>query len=124
MTSELSTTERVCVIGGGYIGLEAAAVLTKLGKGVTVLEAQDRVLSRVAGSTLSRFIEAEHRAYGVDVRLVTAVECIEEQDGRAAGVRLAGGEVLPCDMVIVGIGNRARSRAAAGGRRGGGVTAF
>jgi len=101
---ELATTTRVVVIGGGYIGLEAAAVLTKLGKKVTVLEALDRVLARVAGAPLSRFYEAEHRAHGVDVRLDVAVECIIEQDGRATGVRLADGEILPCEMVIVGIG--------------------
>ncbi len=104
MIGELATTDRVVVIGGGYIGLEAAAVLTKLGKHVTVLEALDRVLARVAGEPLSRFYEAEHRAHGVDVRLGCTVECIEESDGRATGVRLATGEILPAQMVIVGIG--------------------
>ncbi|MDI4655136.1 NAD(P)/FAD-dependent oxidoreductase [Xanthobacter autotrophicus] len=101
--SELSSVERVVVIGGGYIGLEAAAVLTKLGKKVWLLEAADRVLSRVAGEDLSRFIEKEHRAHGVDLRLSARVECIEGGD-RATGVRLEDGEVLPCGMVIVGIG--------------------
>ena len=104
LRSELATTARVVVIGGGYIGLEAAAVLSKLGKHVTVLEALDRVLARVAGEPLSRFYEAQHRAHGVQVRLRTTVECIEENAGAATGVRLAGGEVLPADMVIVGIG--------------------
>lgn len=104
LMTELDGTDRVAVVGGGYIGLEAAAVLTKLGKRVTVLEAQNRVLARVAGEVLSRFYEAEHRARGVDIRLGATVECVEERDGRAAGVRLAGGEVLPCEMVIVGIG--------------------
>ena len=104
MIDELAATTRVCVIGAGYIGLEAAAVLAKLGKRVTVLEAQDRVLARVAGLTLSRAYEAEHRAHGVDVRLGALVECIEEVDGRAAGVRLLGGEVVACEMIIVGIG--------------------
>ncbi len=104
MIGELASTTEVVVIGGGYIGLEAAAVLTKLGKHVTVLEALDRVLARVAGEPLSRFYEAEHRAHGVDVRLGCSVECIEETDGRATGVRLATGEVLPAQMVIVGIG--------------------
>lgn len=101
---ELATTRQVVVIGGGYIGLEAAAVLVKLGKRVTVLEALDRVLGRVAGEPLSRFYEAEHRAHGVDVRLDSVVECIDGLDGRATGVRLADGEVLPAQMVIVGIG--------------------
>ncbi|MBV9841918.1 MAG: FAD-dependent oxidoreductase, partial [Sphingomonadaceae bacterium] len=104
MMDELATTNRVVVIGGGYIGLEAAAVLTKLGKHVTVLEALDRVLARVAGEPLSRFYEAEHRAHGVDVRLGAKVVCIDEKDGAACGVRLEDDEVLPCEMVIVGIG--------------------
>lgn len=104
MIAELPRVERVVVIGGGYIGLEAAAVLTKLGKHVTVLEAQDRVLARVAGEPLSRFYEAEHRAHGVDLRTSAVVSGIEESEGRANGVRLADGEVVVCQMVIVGIG--------------------
>ncbi len=104
MIAELPATREVVVVGGGYIGLEAAAVLTKLGKRVTVLEAQDRVLARVAGEPLSRFYEAEHRAQGVDVRLGVAVACIEGVAGRTTGVRLADGGVVDCDMVVVGIG--------------------
>ncbi|WP_271300019.1 NAD(P)/FAD-dependent oxidoreductase [Sphingomonas sp. CV7422] len=104
LMAELPTTQRVVVIGGGYIGLEAAAVLTKLGKPVTLVEALPRVLARVAGEPLSRFYEAEHRARGVDIRLATQVDCIVEAEGRATGVRLADGTVLPGEMVIVGIG--------------------
>jgi 3-phenylpropionate/trans-cinnamate dioxygenase ferredoxin reductase subunit len=104
MISELPGTESVVVIGGGYIGLEAAAVLRKLGKKVTVLEALDRVLARVAGEPLSRFYEAEHRAHGVTLRLGARVDCIIEDDGRAAGVRLQDGEEIGAQMVIVGIG--------------------
>jgi 3-phenylpropionate/trans-cinnamate dioxygenase ferredoxin reductase subunit len=104
MLDELAATERVVVVGGGYIGLEAAAGLTKLGKHVTVLEAADRVLGRVAGEPLSRFYEAEHRAHGVDLRTGVAVDCIEEKDGRATGVRLSTGDVMPAQMVVVGVG--------------------
>jgi 3-phenylpropionate/trans-cinnamate dioxygenase ferredoxin reductase subunit len=95
---------RVAVIGGGFIGLEAASVLTKLGCGVTLLEALPRVLARVAGEELSLFFHKEHRAHGVDLRLSAAVECIEGENGRATAVRLAGGERVPCDIVIVGVG--------------------
>jgi 3-phenylpropionate/trans-cinnamate dioxygenase ferredoxin reductase subunit len=104
MRDELATTRRVVVIGGGYIGLEAAATLSKLGKQVTVLEALDRVLARVAGEPLSRFYETEHRAHGVDIHLGARVECIEGSGDRVTGVRLANGDTLPADMVIVGIG--------------------
>jgi 3-phenylpropionate/trans-cinnamate dioxygenase ferredoxin reductase subunit len=104
MIAELPSATRVIVIGGGYIGLEAAAVLTKLGKPVTVLEAAPRVLARVAGAPLSHFYEAEHRAHGVDLRTEVTVECIEEKDGAATGVRLADGTVLAGELIVVGIG--------------------
>lgn len=103
MLAELDGVEQAVVIGGGYIGLEAAAVLAKFGKKVVLLEALDRVLARVAGEPLSRFYEAEHRAHGVDVRLGAAVDCIEGE-GRVSGVRMQDGEVIPAQMVIVGIG--------------------
>ncbi len=102
--AELPAVEQVVVIGGGYIGLEAAAVLTKLGKRVVLLEALDRVLARVAGEALSRFYEAEHRAHGVDLRLDARVECLEGESGRVTGVRLMGGEIVSAQMVVVGIG--------------------
>ena len=105
MKAELEAGAReVVVIGGGYIGLEAAAVLTKLGCQVTLLEAQDRVLSRVAGEDLSHFYEDEHRRHGVDVRLGAEVEAIEGDGDRVTGVKLASGETLECDMLVVGIG--------------------
>jgi 3-phenylpropionate/trans-cinnamate dioxygenase ferredoxin reductase subunit len=103
MIAELPDVQRVAVIGGGYIGLEAAAVLAKLGRQVTVLEAQDRVLARVAGEPLSRFFEGEHRAHGVEIHLGVAVDAILGED-RVTGVRLAGGETVPAEMAIVGIG--------------------
>ena len=103
MMAELPGVSRAVVIGGGYIGLEAAAVLAKFGKQVVLLEALPRVLARVAAEPLSRFYEAEHRAHGVDVRLDTIVDCILGDDA-VTGVRLAGGETIAADMVIVGIG--------------------
>ncbi len=104
MVAELPDVTQAVVIGGGYIGLEAAAVLAKAGKRVVLLEALDRVLARVAGEPLSRFFEDEHRAHGVDVRLGVAVDCIEAADGKVTGVRLKDGTVIPAEMVIVGIG--------------------
>ncbi|GAA4781429.1 FAD-dependent oxidoreductase [Stakelama sediminis] len=104
MMAELPDVKRAVVIGGGYIGLEAASALTKQGKQVVLLEALDRVLARVAGEALSRFYEEEHRAHGVDVRLSTAVDCILGDGDAVRAVRLADGTELPCDMVVVGIG--------------------
>ncbi len=122
MIGELDGARRAVVIGGGYIGLEAAAVLRKLGVEVVLLEALDRVLARVAGAPLSRFYEAEHRARGVDLRLGVTVECIEG-DARVSGVRLASGELVPADMVMVGIGivPHVEALAAAGAEVGNGV---
>ncbi|WP_068093284.1 NAD(P)/FAD-dependent oxidoreductase [Novosphingobium rosa] len=103
MEEVASGARRIAVIGGGYIGLEAAAVLTRAGCQVTLLEAAPRVLARVAGPELSRFYEAEHRAHGVDLR--TGVTVIDLQgETRVAGVRLEDGSVVPADAVIVGIG--------------------
>jgi 3-phenylpropionate/trans-cinnamate dioxygenase ferredoxin reductase subunit len=104
MLAETPKVQNVVVIGGGYIGLEAAAVLAKLGKQVTVLEAMDRVLARVAGEPLSRFYEAEHRAHGVEIHLNAKMDCLIGHDGWVTGVRMSDGSVLPADMVVVGIG--------------------
>lgn len=101
--AELDSAGRVVIIGGGYIGLEAAAVLSKLGKQVVLLEALPRILARVAGTQLSDFYEADHRAHGVDLRVGQQVASIVGGD-RVTGVRLKDGELLDCGMVIVGIG--------------------
>ncbi len=99
----LDDIRQVVIVGGGYIGLEAAAVFTKLGRRVILLEALDRVLTRVAGEDLSAFYEGFHRAKGVDLRTDVVIETIT--GGKTAeGVKLADGEILPADIVIVGIG--------------------
>lgn len=95
--------KRAVVIGGGYIGLEAAAVLRKLGSEVVLVEMLPRLLARVAGEELSAFYAQEHRRQGVDVRLSTGVNAVLGDD-RVTGVRLDSGEEVPCDMVVVGIG--------------------
>lgn len=94
----------IVVIGGGYIGLEAAAVLSKMGCSVTLLEALPRVLARVAGEELSAFYEKEHRDHGVDLRTEVQVDCFVGENGKVAGVRLGDGSVVPAEAVIVGIG--------------------
>ena len=104
MIAEMPNVREAVVIGGGYIGLEAASALVKFGKKVTVVEALDRVLARVAGEPLSRFYEAEHRAHGVDVRLGAGVAALTGENRKVSGVELVDGEVIPAQMVIVGIG--------------------
>lgn len=104
LLADLQDVKRVAIVGGGYIGLEAAAVLTKLGKSVALFEMADRLLARVAGPALSTFFAAEHRAHGVDLHLGASVAAIETADGRACGVRRADGSVIAAGLVIVGIG--------------------
>lgn len=104
IVARLPDINHIVVIGGGYIGLEAAAVLTKLGKKVTLLEALPRVLARVAGEELSGFYEAQHRMHGVDLRTEAKVESIETTDGKASAVVLADKTRINADLIIVGIG--------------------
>jgi 3-phenylpropionate/trans-cinnamate dioxygenase ferredoxin reductase component len=100
----LDDVRDVVIIGGGYIGLEAAAVLRKFQKNVTVLEAQGRVLARVAGPTLSEFYQKEHCDHGVTMRMSVNVEKLEELDGHVGAVVLDDGVRIPAQLVIVGIG--------------------
>ena len=104
LIAELPNSRHVVIVGGGYIGLETAAALVNAKKQVTVIEVLDRVLARVAGEPLARFYETEHRNRGVHFRWTTRVVGIEGQEGRATGVHLSDGELLHCDLVIVGIG--------------------
>ncbi|WP_239806453.1 NAD(P)/FAD-dependent oxidoreductase [Croceicoccus hydrothermalis] len=105
MIAEIDAGSKRCVvIGGGYIGLEAAAVLRKLDIEVVLIEMLDRVLARVAGETLSRFYEKEHRDHGVNIMLETGVDCILGDGDKVTGVRLSDGSEVDADMVIVGIG--------------------
>ncbi len=100
----LPDASKVAIIGGGYVGLEAAAVFRELGKHVVLVEALNRVLARVAGEPISRFYEREHRDHGVDIRLNSDVKVISGRDGRASGVLLESRESLQADIVVVGIG--------------------
>ena len=97
--------KRLVIVGGGFVGLEVAASAVKKGVSVTVLEAAERLMQRVTGPEMSAFFEARHRDAGVEVRLDTGVTGFETGDhGRVAGVRLANGDMVPADIVLVSIG--------------------
>jgi 3-phenylpropionate/trans-cinnamate dioxygenase ferredoxin reductase subunit len=97
---------RLVLVGGGYIGLEVAAVARKQGLQVTVLEALSRVLARVTAPAVSAFYEGVHREAGVDIRTDTGVAALEtDPSGDAvSAVLCSDGTRLPVDLVVVGIG--------------------
>ncbi len=104
LKTALGPGRRLAVIGGGYIGLEAAASARALGAQATVIELAPRVLARVASQPLSRFFEAYHRARGVAFELEVQVVGFEGEGGRLTAVRLADGRAIPCDAALVGVG--------------------
>ncbi len=91
------------IIGGGYIGLETAASLRKLGMSVTLLEAEDRVLARVTGPEMSSFYQRIHAEEGVEI-MTGAMASEIHGDGEVSGVVLRDGRSVPADLVIVGVG--------------------
>lgn len=95
---------RLVVIGGGYIGLEAASEAAKKGVSVTVIEAADRILKRVACAETADDIRALHRAHGVTIMENAQIHEIHETNGEADGVILADETVIPADFIITGIG--------------------
>ena len=94
---------KLAVIGGGYVGLEAAASGRALGAEVVVIERERRLLARVACATLSAFFESTHERHGVRFELSAAVSAIEGVD-HVEGVRLEDGRTIACDVALVGVG--------------------
>ena len=103
LKARLGPGKRLVIVGGGYVGLEAAASARSLGAEVVLLERLDRVLKRVASEPLSTFFTARHRAEGVDIRLGVDVAAFEDD-----GVRLANGSLIVADAILVGVGAVAR----------------
>jgi 3-phenylpropionate/trans-cinnamate dioxygenase ferredoxin reductase subunit len=99
LRSALRPGTRLVIVGGGFIGLEVAATARGLGCEVTVLEAGPRLAGRVLPPVISAMLLDLHRAQGVDVRLNVALESIHDD-----AVQLVDGQLLPCDLVVVGIG--------------------
>jgi 3-phenylpropionate/trans-cinnamate dioxygenase ferredoxin reductase subunit len=104
---------KLAVIGGGYIGLEAAASARALGAEVTIVERESRVLARVACPILSDFFQTFHRAQGVTIEVNAQVAALEGVDGHVTGVRLGDGRLIPCDAALVGVGAVANEELAA-----------
>ncbi|WP_395540728.1 NAD(P)/FAD-dependent oxidoreductase [Neotabrizicola sp. sgz301269] len=103
MRAEFTPCRRVIIVGGGYIGLEAAAVAAKLGLRVTVLEMAPRILQRVAAPETSDHVRALHADHGVTILESTGLERLLGET-RVTGARLSDGREIPADFVIVGVG--------------------
>jgi 3-phenylpropionate/trans-cinnamate dioxygenase ferredoxin reductase subunit len=127
LRERLAAAQRVLVVGGGFIGLEAAAAATGTGKTVTVVEAADRLIGRVVAPVISDFYAAAHRRRGVRVLLGTAVSRFEgtvpastgpasagpaSTGGMVTGAHLSDGGFVPADLVIIGIGAEPRTELA------------
>jgi 3-phenylpropionate/trans-cinnamate dioxygenase ferredoxin reductase subunit len=104
LKAALGPGRRLAVIGGGYIGLEAAASALALGGSAVVFEREPRILARVSCKVLSDFFTDYHRARGVAFRLDAVVESFVGEDRHVTGVRLGSGETIACDVALVGIG--------------------
>ena len=100
----LGPGKRLAVIGGGYVGLEAAASARALGAAAVVIERESRVLARVACPALSDFFQTTHAHHGVVFELSAGVAALEGEGGHVTGVRLADGRLIACDVALVGVG--------------------
>lgn len=103
MRDEFQPGHKAIIVGGGYIGLEAAAVASKLGLDVTVLEMAPRILQRVASPETSDYVRALHQSHGVKVLESTGLDRLVGDD-RVEGALLKDGRMLSADFVIVGVG--------------------
>jgi 3-phenylpropionate/trans-cinnamate dioxygenase ferredoxin reductase component len=117
LRARLAAAERVLVVGGGFIGLEAAAAATAQGKAVTVVEAADRLIGRVVAPVISEFYAAAHRRRGVRVLLGTAVSRFAgarpaDTGGTVTGAHLSDGSFAAADLVVIGIGAEPRTELA------------
>lgn len=104
LAADMRDATNVVVIGGGFIGLEVASAARKAGKNVTVIESSGRLLGRAVAPVVSDFYLAAHRRRGTTVQLGRQVVAIEGLNGSVTGIQLDGGERIPADLVVVGIG--------------------
>jgi 3-phenylpropionate/trans-cinnamate dioxygenase ferredoxin reductase subunit len=104
MAPEFQAGRNLLIVGGGYIGLEAASVGRQLGLEVTVLEMAERIMQRVAAEETSNYFRRLHESHGVNIRESARMVRLIEADGKVRGAELASGEVIDADLVLIGIG--------------------
>ena len=96
--------KRLLIIGGGYIGLEAAAVAAARGMDVTLIEMSERILQRVAAPQTSNYFRSLHQSHGVTIKEQTGLTRLLGQNGQVVGAKLSDGSTLEIDLAILGIG--------------------
>jgi 3-phenylpropionate/trans-cinnamate dioxygenase ferredoxin reductase subunit len=104
MKARFAAANTIVIAGAGFIGLELAAVASKFGKTVYVVEALARVMSRALMPTMSEFFASAHAAFGVELLLNARMQSIQGNNGHVAAVTLSDGRKVPADLVLVGIG--------------------
>jgi 3-phenylpropionate/trans-cinnamate dioxygenase ferredoxin reductase subunit len=105
MSPQFQAGRKLLIVGGGYIGLEAAAVSRQLGLEVTLLEMADRILQRVAAAETSNYFRDLHSGHGVDIRESVRMTRLLGEDGAVRAAELESGEIIDADLVLVGIGS-------------------
>lgn len=104
LSPEFRAGRRLLIVGGGYIGLEAAAAGRQLGLEVTVIEMAERIMQRVAARETSNYFRQLHGSHGVEIMEGAEMVRLVESGGRACGAELASGEIIDADLVLIGIG--------------------
>jgi len=104
LRERLRDAAHVVLVGAGFIGLEFAAVASKLGTALHVLEATDRVMARVVSPAVSGHFAAAHAGWGARLRFGTSIARVLGESGRVRAVATTGGETLPADLVVIAVG--------------------
>lgn len=104
LKARVPDVQNVVVIGGGFIGIEAAASLRKMGRTVTLIESAPRLVARAVGEQTSAYLLDHHRASGIEIVLDATLRRIVARGDRVGGVELGDGRILPADLVLVGVG--------------------
>ncbi len=112
LAAEMKPGRRLLIIGGGYIGLEAAAVARHLGLEVTLIEMADRILQRVAAKETADVMRAIHESRGAMIREKTGLHRLVGENGKVRAAELSDGTTIEVDFVIVGIGVNANDQLA------------
>lgn len=101
--NEIKAEKNAVIVGGGFIGLEIAAVLTQKGMNVTILEAQNNILQRVVSPEISKYFTELHQSFGVTIETSIIADVLEGND-HVEAVRCQSGKLIPADLVIIGVG--------------------